>query len=323
MQCAACRFSSTAYTDDDVAAAFRDGAEEWRRSLWNVSTRDLHRRPRPDMWSVLEYIRHCRQVAKVWTLVMNEGLTRDLPVFNQSISHGTEDTARTDRELDLELRYLTTALQDLATTWERARTASNREVVVNSIHADLAGCARHVAHELWHHISDGAAVLELLGQGVALQQGHIQYLHVSDGGVPKVSVVSAETGYRGLAGDRQRFRKHHGRVTQAVSLWSSEVISSLQTEGHPVQPGWAGENLTVTGLEWASLRTGVRLAVGIDGPLLELTGWADPCKKIADCFLDRDFRRIDASHPAEIRYYAKVLRDGTITTGDSICIVPR
>jgi MOSC domain-containing protein YiiM len=146
-------------------------------------------------------------------------------------------------------------------------------------------------------------------------------VNVSDGGVPKRQVDQAHVGYRGLDGDVQRNRRHHGRVWQAVSLWSAEIIDGLRADGHPIEPGAAGENLTVAGLDWSVLRLGTRLRIGERGPLLELTaGDAVPSPSSP---LQR--RRCGASRRRAIarrRVYAKVLRDGPVGVGDRVSTVP-
>ena len=58
--------------------------------------------------------------------------------------------------------------------------------------------------------------------------GVVHRIHVSDGGVPKLPVDAADIGLRGVAGDRQQNRKHHGAPWQALCLWSLEVIQELQ-----------------------------------------------------------------------------------------------
>ena len=140
----------------------------------------------------------------------------------------------------------------------------------------------------------------------------------------------ADIGYRGIDGDRQKVRRHHGRVWQALCLWSAEVIEALAAEGHPVRPGSAGENLTIAGLDWAALRPGTRLLLGGTGEdgdsgsgvLIECTTWTEPCRTIAGSFQGRDFRRIDAvRHPGSSRIYAKVLTDGTVRRGDAVSVV--
>lgn len=88
-------------------------------------------------------------------------------------------------------------------------------------------------------------------------QGQIVQINLSDGGVPKQSVPSAQVETSGLVGDRQRNLKHHGGPDRAVCLWSAEIIQMLKEEGHPIAPGAAGENITVAGLDWQQLIPGV------------------------------------------------------------------
>ncbi len=149
-------------------------------------------------------------------------------------------------------------------------------------------------------------------------QGRIVQINLSDGGVPKQSVASTQIEKDGLVGDRQNNLKHHGGPDRAVCLWSAEIIQALQAEGHPIAPGDAGENITVTGLDWQQLSPGVRLQLG-DHVLLEITDYAQPCRTIARYFKLRRYGRISQkSHPGMSRLYAKVLEDGCVTVGDSI-----
>lgn len=152
--------------------------------------------------------------------------------------------------------------------------------------------------------------------------GRVERLAVSDGGTPKASVGTVRIGTRGLSGDRQADRAHHGRPFQAVSLYSLDRFSALEEEGHPVVPGALGENVLVDGLDWSALRPGVRLSVG-DEVLLELSAYAPPCNTIAPFFIDRRFDRIDHDkHPGWGRLYAWVLRGGTVAVSDEITVVP-
>jgi MOSC domain-containing protein YiiM len=155
--------------------------------------------------------------------------------------------------------------------------------------------------------------------------GSVAAVNVSRGGVPKRPVAEATIGPAGVIGDGQKVRRHHGRPSQALSLWSIELIEALAGEGHPVVPGGAGENLTLAGLDWAALRPGVRLVLGDgpDAPVVELTGWAEPCATIADCFLDGEFRRIDQSlRPGWSPAYAAVVRDGALRRGAPGTVLP-
>jgi MOSC domain-containing protein YiiM len=148
----------------------------------------------------------------------------------------------------------------------------------------------------------------------------VHAIQISNGGVPKLPVQAAVVSEQGLVGDRQRDRRYHGGPSRAVSLYSLEVIEKLRAEGHAIAPGAAGENVTIHGLAWSELASGVRLAIGGE-VVLELTKPAGPCKKIAACFSEGDYSRIAPKlHPADTRWYARVLREGTIRPGDIVVI---
>ena len=78
----------------------------------------------------------------------------------------------------------------------------------------------------------------------------IASLNRSDGGVPKTGVDRAWAGTNGMEGGRQRDLRYHGGPERALSLYSLELIVQLQAEGHPIVPGAAGENVTVSGMDW-------------------------------------------------------------------------
>ena len=68
----------------------------------------------------------------------------------------------------------------------------------------------------------------------------------------------------------------------------------MQAEGHPIAPGSTGENLTISGIDWADLSEGDRLHVG-EEVVAEITGPASPCAKNAAWFVDGDFLRMSES----------------------------
>ncbi|WP_412063461.1 MOSC domain-containing protein [Rubrivirga sp. IMCC45206] len=151
-----------------------------------------------------------------------------------------------------------------------------------------------------------------------MPNARILQVNVSPGGVPKRAVAQAEVRVDGITTDAVNYPKVHGGPERAVSLFSLEVIRKLQDEGHPIYPGATGENLTVAGLDWASLAAGTRLRIG-DGVRLELAKPAEPCKTIAGAFADGNSKRIKAErHPGEARWYARVLAEGTVRPGDVV-----
>jgi MOSC domain-containing protein YiiM/ribosomal protein S18 acetylase RimI-like enzyme len=123
-----------------------------------------------------------------------------------------------------------------------------------------------------------------------------------------------------VEGDRQREITVHGGPHRAVSILGLEAIRRIAAEGHPIGPGSTGENLTTEGFDVSLLPVGTRLAIG-DEVVVELSGPANPCRTIRHSFADLRFGRLGvATHPADSRMYARVLREGTVRPGDPIRI---
>jgi MOSC domain-containing protein YiiM len=153
------------------------------------------------------------------------------------------------------------------------------------------------------------------------QQGAIAQISASDGGVPKLPIPEAQVGERGISVDRQENTELHGHPHQALCLFSLEVIEALQAEGHPIAAGSTGENITVSGLDWAALVPDMRLRLGED-VVIELTGYTTPCKINGQWFSDGDFNAINVKlHPDRSRIYARVLETGTIRAGDPVTVL--
>ncbi|NEO86813.1 MAG: MOSC domain-containing protein [Spirulina sp. SIO3F2] len=150
------------------------------------------------------------------------------------------------------------------------------------------------------------------------QFGQIDQINISDGGVPKRAIPEAEITENGLVGDRQKNRKYHGGPDRAVCLWSAEIIAALQVEGHPIEPGSAGENIAIAGLTWETLKPGMQMQLG-EHVLLQITDYAPPCRTIARYFIGRRYGRISQKrNPGTSRLYAKVLSVGRVEVGDKV-----
>lgn len=176
-------------------------------------------------------------------------------------------------------------------------------------------------HEGLHALHEAGRCRQQSGEGAPSAAGRVVQLNVSGGGVPKLPVAHATVSTGGMAGDAHHDREHHGRPWQALCLWSAEVIDTLATEGHPIGYGRAGENITVGGIDWATLRPGVRLAIG--GALVETTPYTIPCRKNAQWFLGGDFGRMaHERQPGVSRIYAQVLRGGPVAVGDPVVVEP-
>lgn len=139
--------------------------------------------------------------------------------------------------------------------------------------------------------------------------GVIVQLAVSRGGVPKKTVPEALVDALGLERDKQKHTKIHGGPERAVCLFSLEVMQALQAEGHPIYPGSTGENVLISGLDWPSLASGMRLALGPE-VVVELTRTTTPCKQIVGSFADLDFRHL--GQPGRMRWYSRVIAEGVL-----------
>ena len=208
--------------------------------------------------------------------------------------------------------HATDVLESFAEGRDAQIIAHLRPELTGDLQADLAA--------VWAAWLAAGPALRAAGQLPSTARGTVTQLNTSNGGVPKRPVESVRIGWRGVVGDRQASRTHHGRPWQALCLWSTEVIEELRSQGHPVAPGLAGENITVTGLDWADVRPGVRLLIG--DALCEITAFTLPCFKNKSYFLAGDFNAMHHERGPVSRVYATVLRPGTARTGDAAVLEP-
>ena len=152
--------------------------------------------------------------------------------------------------------------------------------------------------------------------------GTLVSINVSNGGVPKRRVDDAKVSRLGLLNDAHNDTKGHGGPERAVCVYALERIRALQSEGHPIDVGTAGENVTVEGIDWGLVAPGARLRLG-DEVVLEVTSFTSPCKTIRDSFIDGQFVRISEKlHPGWSRVYTRVLSEGEIRSGDAVELTP-
>ena len=140
-----------------------------------------------------------------------------------------------------------------------------------------------------------------------------------NGGVPKYPVNQAYISKYRVTGDKQNDLKHHGGENRAVCLYSIDLITDLKNEGHPIFAGSTGENITIQGLDWSSLKKGDVIEMG--EVKIELTNPTPPCKTIAKSFINEKFVRISENkYPGWSRWYAKVLKEGIVNLNDNVSL---
>jgi MOSC domain-containing protein YiiM len=178
---------------------------------------------------------------------------------------------------------------------------------------------------VWATVAEAPPMLRAGGYLPPTRTGSVAQVNTGRGGVPKGPVAEARVGWRGIAGDVQRTRAHHGRPFQALCLWSAEVIDRLRADGHPIGYGSAGENVTVTGIDWDEVRPGVGLRVG--DASCEVWAYAVPCAKNARWMHDGDVSRLHHEREQDVggavsRVYARVTEPGVVRPGDVVVLEP-
>jgi MOSC domain-containing protein YiiM len=312
--CTECGFDSRVWRARDAASLLDALGWWWRLALEDVPHDVLNARPASDVWSVLEYGDHTAAV----TAVLRVGIGLIVEQNDVDLGGPFPPPALGDARVLDALRVIDdieregTALAALARKTPEAALRHTGRLGRETIEAGAA--LLHAAHDASHHQMD---VGRLLAPHVAPATGAVVQINASDGGVPKQPIPLATIDHGGVVGDRQRDRKHHGRPFQALCLWSTEVLDALVAEGHPIGPGSAGENLTVSGIDWAALRPGTRLRIGT--AVAEISFPATPCAHQTRWFSDGDFGRIDHDrNPHLTRWYAWVREPGEVHPGDPV-----
>ncbi len=319
--CEGCRFDGAQYDLPDTLGTLHALPPMWEETIEGIVPRVLASRPAPGVWSAAEYLAHSADVVATMGRMLHATLTADDPELpdpplEAAPTPEAVEVALARFEANVQRLHDKAASLDGSDDVRWARTARAGDHVV-----DAAWIVRHAVHDATHHLSDVGRGIHLLGAGAPTQEGRVAQLNVSNGGVPKRPVEVAEVGDRGLVGDRQEARQHHGRPLQALCLWSADVIDALRVEGHPIEPGLAGENITISGIDWASIQPGTQLLIG--DVLAEISAWSTPCVKNAPWFLDRDFNRMNHDrHPGWSRAYAWVREPGTVRQGDKVIVEP-
>lgn len=152
-------------------------------------------------------------------------------------------------------------------------------------------------------------------------QINIKERQVNSRGIPKHPADRAEVRMRGLAGDFNRYRQEKlaGDLDSAVLLLPTEVIKDLQAEGWEVKRGDLGENVTMKGIAIDEIGPGTRLMLGRQVEL-EISRECKPCQNLRVLPYVGSDRLRDFMRALQGRrgWYARVIREGAIETGDPI-----
>ncbi len=110
----------------------------------------------------------------------------------------------------------------------------------------------------------------------------------------------------GLEGDA-----HGGNWHRQISLLGKEEIDDFNSRGGNVSYGDFGENIVTEGIDFKSMKIGDRLKVG--PTLVELTQFGKECHTRCEIF-----HRVGDCIMPKFGVFAKVIKEGTIKSGDLI-----
>ena len=141
-------------------------------------------------------------------------------------------------------------------------------------------------------------------------------------GLPKISVPEAEMHFGGVDGDYNTYRqeKKSGEPDMAVMLITQEILDDLNSEGWPVEYGDLGENLTISGLPYASIEPEKKYRVG--SALIQISFKCEPCTYLYSLPYIGDERGQEFMKTIKDRrgWYARVLEEGVVQSGDQITL---
>ncbi|MBP9855154.1 MAG: NTP transferase domain-containing protein [Candidatus Omnitrophica bacterium] len=144
-----------------------------------------------------------------------------------------------------------------------------------------------------------------------MKKPHVVSINISKGGIPKIPIDSVNIIEKGLVGDEHNHEKHY-RLAQAVCIQDIERLNELSKKGYPLNPGTAGENLTVEGLNVNALPIGTILEFS-GGVVLEITRTRPTCY-----VMDQIHPSLKEDATGCHGMYARVLKEGLLTTGEII-----
>jgi MOSC domain-containing protein YiiM len=298
--CPACAFEPARYDRRDLLRTLTVLAPIWRTMTEATDAEVLTVRP-PDDTSA--------SASLVELVAASRAVVRDL-----DRSLGAASEAEADGRDAPSMKDAVDALERAA-----ARVFATCKAVDEERWVEIDPLVTAAVHDGVHRLRAGGRALHALGAGAPHQVGTLVRINAGGGGVPKAAVPNATIDGNGVVGDAQADRVHHGAPLQALCVWSADVQDALNAEGHSLFPGAAGENLTLRGIDWTTIRPGVRLTIG---PVVaEISAFAVPCTKNAQWFAAGDFRRMDhVRHPGWSRAYAWVLAGGDIRPGDDVVV---
>jgi DinB superfamily len=154
-ECPECGFDARAIAKEEVADLVRENAEAWQEVF--AGRTDLRLRPRPDVWSPLEYACHVRDVFRLYDQRLKLMLSEDDPTYpnwDQDATAVEERYPEQDpQRVIIELRL---AAEAIAASFAKVegdqwRRTGNRS---DGARFTVDTFARYFIHDPIHHLND-------------------------------------------------------------------------------------------------------------------------------------------------------------------------
>lgn len=153
--CPECGFDTRNVTHEEIPDLIRENAEAWQEVF--ASRQDLRERPRPEVWSPLEYACHVRDVFRLYDYRLGLMLNEDDPAYpnwNQDATaveerYGEQDPDQVVVDLRLAAEALAASFAKVqGEQWQRTgRRSDGAKFTVDSF-------ARYLVHDPIHHLHD-------------------------------------------------------------------------------------------------------------------------------------------------------------------------
>lgn len=143
-------------------------------------------------------------------------------------------------------------------------------------------------------------------------------------GLPKKPVRRANVTKAGVEGDYNKYRHEElaDDPDSALLLMPMEMIDQLNSEGWPIKPGDLGENFTTKGIPYDAFVVGRKFIAG--GVHLQISRPCDPCDNLFLLSYVGESRGPEflKSMLGRRGWYARILDEGAVRTGDTIAEEP-
>ena len=164
--CPECGFDATGVAPASVAARIRENAAAW---ITVLARADVRERPRPDVWSPLEYACHVRDVFRLYDERLHLMLDEDAPLFanwDQDVTavedrYGEQDPATVATDLVAAAEVLATSFAAV-TPDQHGRTGLRSD----GSRFTVETFAQYLVHDPVHHVWDVTGA-DAAAQGLA------------------------------------------------------------------------------------------------------------------------------------------------------------